>query len=226
MSDNSGFIRSSIGIKFIMALSGLSLSGFVLVHMTGNLIIFMGADAYNKYSYSLTSTPLIWGARVGLFLFFMSHIANGIMVTMKNKKARAGGGYAVSACGPKAPSLYSRTMPQQGVVILVFLITHLATFTLGKVYLVNVGGVEMRDIYKLVIEVFQNPLYVAWYAIALVILNLHLSHGFSSSFQTLGFHHPKWTPMIEKAGFAYAWLVRAGFIAAPIYVFIVLAAKG
>ena len=87
--------------------------------------------------------------------------------------------------------------------------------------MVEYAGEEMRDLHRLVMEVFQDPLYVAGYVICLILLGIHLSHGFSSVFQSFGWNHPKYTPLIKKAGWAYAVIVAAGFISQPLYLFFI-----
>jgi succinate dehydrogenase / fumarate reductase cytochrome b subunit len=122
--------------------------------------------------------------------------------------------------GPqKGNSFAVKTMIYQGVLILVFIILHIVTFKYGTYYETTVDGVVMRDLHRLIVETFKNPTYVAWYVLCLVLLGLHLSHGFYSSFQTLGLHHPKYNPHLQKFGHAYAWLVAVGFLSQPIYVY-------
>lgn len=123
----------------------------------------------------------------------------------------------MTANGEKAPSFASRTMVYTGSIILVFAVYHILTFKYGAFYTATYDGVEMRDIHRLVIEVFQNPAYVLGYILCMMVLALHLSHGVSSMFQSWGFNHPKHTPCLEKFGYVYALIVAAGFIAQPLY---------
>lgn len=201
-----------------MALTGLGFCLFVLIHMAGNLLIFVSPEAYNKYGYQIVSNPFIYVAEAGLVLFFLIHIVKGIRLTLLSKSARPQR-YAVQTSGDKAASFASKTMIHQGVVIGVFAVYHLITFKFGPHYTTTIDGAEMRDLFKLMVEVFEQPLYVAGYIFALVILGFHLSHGFSSALQTLGINHPHWTPCFKKAGWAYAALVSVGFISQPIYIF-------
>jgi succinate dehydrogenase / fumarate reductase cytochrome b subunit len=130
----------------------------------------------------------------------------------------------MTASGKKAPRFQSKWMIFHGSIILVFIITHLATFKYGpglaEGYETVIDGVKMRDLYRLVLEVFQSPGYIAWYAIAMMVVGLHLSHGFYSSFASLGIYHPRFSPMLSKFGYLYAAIVALGFIVPPIYVFL------
>jgi succinate dehydrogenase / fumarate reductase cytochrome b subunit len=212
------YFRSSIGRKQLMGISGLALSLFVLAHMSGNLLLFVGPEAYNSYSHFLVTNHFIYLAEAGLALFFLSHTAIGIRLTIENRKSRSAR-YALEPNGEKAVCPTSKTMIFHGLVIFAFTIHHLATFKFGKVYTATYGGVEMRDLYRLVTEVFHEPLYVVWYVVALLLLAAHLSHGFSSSFQSLGFYHPKHTRCLKVFGFFYAAAIAIGFLAPPLVIF-------
>jgi succinate dehydrogenase / fumarate reductase cytochrome b subunit len=213
---SSSYFSSTIGRKQIMALSGLALAGFVLTHMAGNLLLFVGPEAYNTYGYKLTSNPLIYVAEAGLIAFFLFHIIKGILVTITNVSARKTR-YAKIPNGEKAANFGSRTMIYHGIVITVFVVHHLITFKYGPVYMVTYEGVEMRDLYRLVIEVFQSPLYVAWYAFAVILLGIHLSHGVYSAFQTLGVSNPT---KLRCLSAAYGLLIGIGFISQPIFAYL------
>lgn len=201
-----------------MALSGLGLSLFVLTHMIGNLLLFVGPEAYNTYSHALITSKLIYIAEAGLAGLFLAHAFVGICLARENRAARPQK-YAVTTNGEKTVSFASKTMVYHGLILLVFTIHHLITFKYGTVYTATYNGVEMRDLFRLVTEVFQSPVYVIWYAVALVLLALHLSHGFASSFQSIGFNHPSHTPKIKCFGYFYAVVVTLGFIAPPIAIF-------
>ena len=121
--------------------------------------------------------------------------------------------------GKKATSLWQKSLLAQGAVILVFVILHLITFKFGTHYEVRYEGKTVRDIFRLVEESFQNPATVIWYVLALLVLSVHLFHGLSSSFKSLGLDHPRFTPYIEKAGGLYAVCVTAGYISLPLYLF-------
>lgn len=213
-----GWLGSSIGRKQLIGLTGLGLSGFLVIHMLGNLLIIAGPQAYNEYSHKLVSNPLIYVAEVGLVAMFLGHLLFASFISIKNMRARDTR-YAKMSNGAKGTSWIQRTLWPQGLLILVFVILHLITFKYGPHYTVNYGQGEIRDLHKLVIEVFQQPGFVAWYLLALLVLGLHVSHGVGSSFQTLGIHHPRYQCAIRALSLSYAVIVIGGFISQPLYVY-------
>lgn len=214
------YLASAIGRKQLMAVTGIAWSLFVLSHMAGNLLILFSAEAYNKYSHALVTNPFIYVAEAGLVLTLLLHILNGLKLTFENWGARPSK-YAMTPVGDKAPRFQSKWMAFHGSLILVFVVLHLITFKYGTHYSINYNGVEMRDIHRLVIEVFNQPLYVAFYLVCLVAVGLHLSHGFYSSFASLGLYHPRYSPMLSKFGYVYAVVIAAGFIVQPLYVYFI-----
>lgn len=219
MGTSKGFFFSSIGRKYLMGLTGLALSGFVLTHMAGNLLMFCGAESYNKYGHAMVNNPAIYFIEAGLVFVFLVHIISAISLTRQNKAARPVA-YAATGGGDKDATLAAKTMVHTGMVTLIFVVYHLITFKFGPVYWVTYDGVEMRDLARLLNEVFSSPGYVAGYVFCMIILCMHLMHGFSSAFQSLGINHPKYTPLIKKAGVAFALIVSLGFISQPLYVFL------
>ena len=214
------FLKSTIGKKYLLGLAGLVWTGFVAVHMAGNLLIFAGAEAYNKYSHAIVSNkPLLYGTEIILLLAIIAHAGLGILLTIENKKAKPQG-YAVPANYSKKARFASKTMAVHGTIILFFIIYHLITFKYGPHYSVVYDGVEMRDLHRLMIEVFASPAYVVGYTICLILLGVHLSHGFSSVFQSFGINHPKYNMAIRKVGWAYAIIISLGFISQPLYFFL------
>jgi len=197
-----------------MALSGLVLAGFVLGHMTGNLLMFKGPEAINAYANWLHANPgLLWGARIVLILSTIAHIWAGILLTLENRAAREGGP-AVDAT--RRASLSSRTMPYSGTVILAFLIFHLLHFTFRQLAL---GGVDFGDnVYKMVIAGFTQPAVAIFYIVSLILLGLHLSHGVSSVFQTLGLRNERWRSRLDGVASLYAWILVLGFVSIPLAV--------
>jgi succinate dehydrogenase / fumarate reductase cytochrome b subunit len=212
------YFFSTVGRKQIMAVAGLGLSLFVLAHAAGNMFMFVGPDAYNKYGHALTSNPLIYAAEAGLIAIFLAHIVSGVVLTMRNFQSRPQG-YAVTAKGDKSTSLTTKTMWMQGFVILLFVGIHLYTFKYGAHYETEIEGKVVRDLFRLIFEAFQSPIYVTWYVVALLLLCFHLAHGVYSALQTLGLQHPKYTPKIKCVSIGYGVLVAALFIAQPIYMF-------
>ncbi len=202
-----------------MGLAGAGWTLFVAGHMAGNMLIFAGPETFNRYGHAIVSNkPLLYGTEAFLILCLVVHVALGIILTIENKKAKPKK-YAVAANPAKRSSLASSFMALHGSIILVFIITHLMTFKYGPEYLVEYGGETMRDLHRLTLEVFSDPLYVVGYVICLILLGFHLSHGASSVFQSLGLNHPRYTPVIKKAGFVYALVVAGGFLSQPLYIF-------
>lgn len=212
------FVTSTVGMKFLMGMSGLIWVGFVMAHMLGNLLLFVGSDAYNSYSHALTSGNIIYIAEAALIFSLLTHVVMGIRLTLKNRMAR-GSQYHVKPSGDKKGTLASRTMMFHGSITLFFIIYHLITFKFGTYYTTTVHGTEMRDIYRLLMEVFSNPIYVIGYTICLFFLMAHLSHGVSSVFQTFGINNRAHDKKIRLAGLTYAFIVGGGFLIQPIYVY-------
>jgi len=217
MASWKAYLGSSIGKKKLVGLTGLLISLFTLSHMAGNLLMFVGPDAYNTYSHKLVTNPAIYLAEAGLVAFFLIHIALTVQLTRANRAARPVG-YAGSASGVKKTSFAAKTAILSGALLLAFVVLHLQTFKFGEVYTTTVDGVEMRDIYRLVVEKFHQPGYVAWYLLSLVILGMHLSHGVKASFQSLGIFASN-HPALARIGWAFAILVAGGFITQPLAVY-------
>ncbi len=213
----SRFYASSIGKKILVALTGLVLLGFVLGHMIGNLLIFVGKDAINEYGH-LLQTALhgggVWIARIGLLAAVIVHIVVTISLTRANRAARkdAYGKHKAQVSG-KA----SQTMIWSGMTILAFIVYHLLHFTVrsekgydAPAYKTALHGEEVHNVYKMVIDGFSSAPASIFYVIAMLLLSSHLSHGFSSLFQTLGISTDKTEPLFKKAGYAFAGLILVG----------------
>ncbi len=210
------FVNSSIGKKFVMAVTGLSIILFLLVHLAGNLTLFISEEAFNGYVSTLDIIkPLIRVVEVILALVFIFHIYYGVKLWFENKKANPIK-YKVNASSENS-SFSSRWMIWTGGFVFIFLVTHLSTLW----YAFNFGsnGTD-HSYYNIVMEWFTFPVYVLFYVIAMVLLGFHLNHGFQSAFQTFGWTHKKYTPVIEKIGTLYAIVMSVGFASIPIYLFI------
>lgn len=201
--------NASIGKKVLVAVAGLLLCGFLVTHLAGNLLLFVSEGTFNNYAKTLESQPLLPLAEALLALIFFVHIAWSLKVRWENKKARPVG-YAVErAKGGRTPG--SRTMTYTAVLVLLFLIVHIKTFKFGE---------DEAGLYHLIMTAFKNPLYAGFYVVAMLGLMLHLSHGFQSAFQTLGLNHPRYTPLIKKAGLLFALVIAGGFMVIPIWAFV------
>jgi len=170
-----------------MAITGLGLFIFVIVHMAGNLQIFLGADQINAYAFSLKSIPLIlWSLRLGLLTIFIFHITAAIQLAAGNRHARpvANKKYQVVAS-----TFSSRTVLISGLILFAFIVFHLAHFTFGFVkpdYLGLTDVMGRHDVYRMMVEGFSKPLVSVFYIVSMGLLLIHLSHGVSSLFQSLG----------------------------------------
>jgi succinate dehydrogenase / fumarate reductase cytochrome b subunit len=197
-----------------MALTGLVLAGFVLGHMSGNLLMFKDHDAINAYAKWLHEhAGLLWGARLVLILSVIAHIWVGIQLTLENRAARAGGPADEAT---RRASVASRTMPYSGVVILAFLVFHLLHYTFRTVAL---GGASFGDdVHAMVVAGFSCRSVSIFYIISMLLLCLHLSHGVSSVFQTLGLRNERWRARLDFVAVAYGWIIALGFISIPLAV--------
>lgn len=213
------YLSSSIGRKQIVSITGIIWSGFVLMHMAGNCLLFLGADTYNKYSHALVTNPGIYPAEAVLVIALLIHMGFAIRMTIESRTARSTPPDQRASNPLKGASFASRTMILTGLSLFAFIVWHLITFKYGPEYKTTVGGVEMRDLYKLITETFANPLYVFPYIAFLILLGLHLSHGVSALFQTLGIGSVR-NCTFKKVGCAFAALVFLGFLSQPLYFFL------
>jgi succinate dehydrogenase / fumarate reductase cytochrome b subunit len=213
---------SSIGSKFLIALTGLLLLGFLIAHLAGNLLFIAGPDAFNEYSHSLVSNPLIYAAELGLVAIFLLHIFKTVGLVIGSYSARpdryAKKKWAKTKNDRSRKSVASSTMIVTGTIVLLFVVTHLMTFKFGPYYETPDG---IRDLYRLQLAVFSNPGYVAFYVVAMGVILFHLWHGVSSALQSFGIDSPTWTPRLLLAGRGLAVLLGLGFAILPIYTFVV-----
>ena len=220
MSAIAYYIRSSILKKQVMGVTGLLLCGFLLTHFLGNTLLFVSSDAFNTYAYTLTSNPLIYLAEAILGAIFLSHVGMALKLVIENKAARGDQEYFIKTRTGRGSTFASSTMPYTGTLIFVFLVLHLLQFKFGPEYMTVVNGVEMRDIYKTVIEYFQSPLNVLWYVVAMFLTAIHVSHGFWSAFQSLGFNHSKYNGIVNISSKAFGALVALGYSSIAIFCFL------
>lgn len=211
------FLTSPVGRKVLMALTGLLLGGFLVAHLAGNLLIFLGADAFNEYSHGLLSNPLIYVAEAGLVLLFVAHFVSGILLYRQNQLARPQAYDMTEPAGHTSrKTLASTTMIFSGLFLLVFVPLHLKTFKFGAHY-ETAAAEPIRDLHRLVLEVFANPLYVLFYVVAMVIVGFHLYHGVGSGFQSLGLDYRKG---LLAFGRGFAVVIAGGFLLIPIFLFL------
>ena len=210
---------SSVGTKLLIGLTGLALFAYMLLHLVGNAIVFLGPEVFNEYSHFLISNPLIVPIEIGLLLVFLLHIYKTATMWMHNKAARPIGYQKKEMAGHTSrKSLASSTMIASGIILLLFVIVHVKQFKFGSFYLVQ-GSDAVRDLYRTEIEVFRQPLWVLFYVIGTLVVGLHLRHGVASAVQSLGLDHPRYTRRITAAGIAFALLIGLGLATIPVWVY-------
>ena len=225
MSANlSVVLKSSVFRKQVSALTGLALVGFVVAHLAGNLLIFAGPEAFNDYAHQLQSLghgKVVWVMRFGLIGAFVIHMGLTIMLAIENSKARATRYEMTKSHGNR--KFATRAMKYTGIMIALFIILHLYDFTFGDktgtasiVEGLNDG--ESLGLFGLVWNSFQQWWRVILYILAVSSVGLHLTHAIQSVFQTLGFNHDRYTPLIQKLSLAVGILLALVFSSIPLYV--------
>jgi succinate dehydrogenase / fumarate reductase, cytochrome b subunit len=210
MASRSDLFSSSVGTKILIGISGVALVLYLLIHIAGNLVVFLGPAAYNRYAYVLEGNPLLPIIEIALLLVFVIHIFKTVRMYLANRRLRPVG-YAQKkyAGAPSRKTFASSTMIVSGLWLFAFLIVHVKTFRFGVEQEWPAGG---RDLYLLEMQAFTNPLIVGFYVISMVVVGSHLWHGVSSAFQSLGLDRPAWTRFILPAGKTIAVLIASGFI--------------
>ncbi len=201
---------TSIGKKQCMALTGLGLCGFLVVHLSGNFLVFAGPEKFNGYAHYLETNPLLIPAEVGLFLLFVLHIGLAARVTLQNWAARPTP-YAVKAT-EGGRTFASSTMWLSGLITLVFLVLHLLHFKFA-------GDEAKADLHKLVVSTFHSLPYVVWYVFAVCVLGLHVGHGLQSALRSLGIQHSKYTFAIEWLSRLFGAAIAIGYSSIPIWAY-------
>jgi succinate dehydrogenase / fumarate reductase cytochrome b subunit len=220
--------RSSLGKKYVMAVTGFALFLFVIGHLVGNLQVFLGPEAINRYGHFLQSNPeLIWPARLSLLLMVGLHIWSATVISLENNAARPVG-YAVYQ--PVGSSYASRNMLLGGSIVFAFIVYHLLHYTAEVQYL-NLTGqnfaafmeklpgqvpAERHDIFKMMVVGFSNPWVSGFYVLGLALLCLHLSHGASSMFQSLGWKNEAYRPFLDNAARVVAVVIFLGYTSIPV----------
>ena len=213
------FLTSSIGRKYVMAVTGIFLFGFVVVHMLGNLQIYLGQDALNSYAEHLEEMPLLlWPARTFLLVTLLTHIVVAISLANENRAARP----VRYAYRDTIQASYAfRTMVMSGIIIFLFIVYHLLHFTFGKIqpqFFEHTDPKGREDVYGMVVHGFQNVYVSAAYVAAMGVLCLHLSHGLQSLFQSLGVRTEKIGPWIKKIAIGLSLFIFIGNSSIPISV--------
>jgi succinate dehydrogenase / fumarate reductase cytochrome b subunit len=213
---------SSLGKKYIMAVTGFMLFLFVIAHMVGNLQVFLGPEAINRYGHFLQSNlELVWPARIGLLVLIALHIWSAAKLSLENRAARP---IAYASYQPVGSTYASRTMLMSGLIVLAFIIYHLLHFT-AQVRFINLTGQSFttfidpekrHDIFKMMVVGFNNGWVSAFYILGVGLLCLHLSHGLSSMFQSIGWKNQTYRPSLDKGSRGLALLIFLGYSSIPV----------
>ncbi len=219
----SNFVTSSIGRKFFMSISGLFLMVFLLMHMSINLLIIFdkSGSLFNEAAHFMATNPMIKIMEPVLALGFLVHIIWSFIITLQNKKARPAS-YAASS--PKG-SFASRNMMILGAMVLVFIILHMIHFLVpikvtgeGLTH-ATVNGVEMHNTFALVVGLFKSSfLYCVLYVLGGILVGLHITHGFWSAFQTIGFSNKQWEKRLKCVATLYAFIITLGYCIIPVWI--------
>ena len=231
----SALLKSSLAKKYWMAFTGLFLCLFLVGHLAGNLqLLIIGEtarDQFNEYALFMTTNPAVKVMSIITMLSILFHVIDGVLLTMKNRKARA---HSYVDYRPSTNTKWSsRNMGILGTVILIFIVIHLIHFWgemkfggLDDTVYVTAGGAEVKDLYSLTVRTFQDEeLGLVWaivYLLSMIAVGFHLYHGFGSGFQSLGINHPKYNTFIRRVGVGFSIIVPLAFAIIPFYIYFVL----
>ncbi len=205
----SELLQSSVGKKLMMALTGMAFCLFLLIHLIGNLTVYGGKDLFLSYVEHLHALgPLIRVAEIGLLFFAGVHVFTGLLLFWQNLQARPMRYQVNKNAGGR--TLGSATMPYTGVLIIAFVVVHLLNF--------HFIDHNEQTVFQAMEATFAMLPYVIFYGLAVIVVAVHVSHGFWSLFQTLGAHHVKYMPAIKGLGLIFSLLIAAGFGFIPVYV--------
>ncbi|MEZ4387748.1 MAG: succinate dehydrogenase cytochrome b subunit [Candidatus Krumholzibacteriia bacterium] len=226
MTSVATFAGSSVGKKVFVAITGLMLFGFVIVHLLGNLTLFIpdGGEAFNHYAHFLETLIhgwLIYVFEVGLIAAFLVHAVFAITVALVDKNRARPQKYAMvrNAGGKSRKSLASRSMIITGPIILVFLVLHVRMFKFADHPTVTYHGTEMKDIYTVVDQAFSVPWIVAAYMLVMVLLGTHLWHGVWSAFQSMGWNSDRHITFLTRLSWAAGVVLGLGFLVLPVFMY-------
>jgi succinate dehydrogenase / fumarate reductase cytochrome b subunit len=209
-------LSSSTGTKVLIAVTGLALFAFLILHLAGNLLVFAGPKTFNGYSESLNATPLPTILDLGLLAIVLVHIWKTVANLVANRQARPVGYHKREWAGkPSRKTLASTTMILSGIIVIAFLIIHLRHFKFGGIH-EHAGG-----LYALEMELFSSPLMVAFYVLAMVVIGFHLWHGIWSSLNSLGVNESRYSAQFLRASKVIAALISGGFALIPLWAYFV-----
>jgi succinate dehydrogenase / fumarate reductase cytochrome b subunit len=214
------YFSSSVGTKLLIGITGLLLFAYMVLHLAGNALILLGPDVFNAYSHLLISNPLIVPIELGLLAVFVIHVYKAVRMFLANRAARPVGYVKKANAGHTSrKSISSSSMIASGLFVLLFVVVHVKQFKFGSYYQ-TVAHAAVRDLYRTEIEVFQSPLWVAFYVLGTVLVGLHLRHGIASGFQSVGADHPLYTRRLTTWSVVFAVLIGGGLALIPIWVYL------
>jgi len=212
--------------KSLIALTGLFLCVFLVVHLSANAILLLpndiASELYNSYSHALRENPLITVVAYVLYISIILHAVVALLITLHNKKAKPS--KYIMDKSQQNSTWYSRNMGILGTLILIFIIIHLANFwariKLGIGEDVPIDQNGYKDVFSVTYELFQNIWFVLFYSLLSIPLAFHLYHGLKSGFKTLGFYHKRGLRILAKVSLIYALVMGIGFGVIPIVVYL------
>lgn len=216
---SQGFLKSSIGKKVVMGITGLFLISFLVVHVSINACIFAMDEGvtFNAAAHFMATNPVIRIMEIVLFTGLITHIFQALLLTLENKKARPIGYAKID--GAANSSWYSRSMGILGSLLLIFLVVHLAHFWVDTKVAVFSGKADEHNTFLEMKKVFSHWWIVLLYTVGVISLLYHLLHGFQSAFQTLGLNHKKYTPSIKRIGIWFSIIICLLFASMPIVMY-------
>lgn len=219
MSQRTAIFSTSVGQKVVIGLTGFALFLYLVIHIAGNLIVFLGPEAFNRYAYVMEyGNPLLPVIELGLLAIVVIHIYKAVRMFLGNQQARPARYEMKKPAGrPSRKSFASSTMIASGLLLLVFMLIHVKAFRFSPEYEWPAGG---RDLYRQELEALSNPLVVGFYLLAMAAVGSHLWHGIASSVQSLGLDHPVWTPRVLGAAKVIAILIAGAFMVIAVWAFL------
>jgi succinate dehydrogenase / fumarate reductase cytochrome b subunit len=226
------YFTSTVGVKTLMAITGLLFFIFLVFHLIGNLLLFVGPSTLNGYSHWLIVNPFLIPAEIGLLAIFVIHVVEAIANYLQNRSARPTPYYQPArrlfgrgwAGKPSRKSFASTSMILSGLITLIFVVVHIIQFKYGPDYPVtnpSDGTPGVRDIYRLVTQQFSSTWIMTFYVFCLTVIGIHLWHGLTSALNSLGVDSPRYTPALLKAGRIIAVIMSAAFLSLPLWVYFV-----
>lgn len=211
MASRTGAFSTSVGTKLLIGITGFALFIYLLIHIAGNLLVFLGPAVFNRYAYVMeVGNPLLPVIEIGLLLVFLLHVYKAVTMFLANQATRPVAYVKKKYAGrPSRKSIASSTMIVSGLWLLLFIIIHVKAFRFSPEYEWPAGG---RDLYRQEMETFANPLMVGFYVLSMIVVGSHLWHGVASSVQSLGADNPKWTPRVLTFGKVIAVALAGAFI--------------